>query len=89
MDLLYGSIPVEFESAYSLDESVKRLSYVVESNFLKTFVFVGAYGTVTESRVSIHRSIPLEGDSSIPFFIGSFKCSENGKVILTGKFTMS
>ena len=46
-----------------------------------------AVGKVSEGSVRLQRVIPLVGNSFKPFFIGRFE-ARDGKVVLTGKFTM-
>lgn len=84
-DVLYGSTPAEFESAFDLSESIRRLSAATGRS-----VFVAreaAVGTVSESRVSLQRVIPLVGNSFKPRFVGAFRV-QNGRTVLAGKFTI-
>jgi hypothetical protein len=87
IDLLYGGIPAEFESAFGLEESVRRLSAATGRSVFSALMHQAAVGTVRADRVSLQRVIPFVGNSFKPFFIGSFRAS-NGRVILSGKFTM-
>jgi hypothetical protein len=85
-DLLRGSPPVEFESAYSMPESVERLRAST-----RRFQFMPAkqeaMGKVTESYVSLQRVIPMVSNSFKPLYRGRF-IERNGRVVLTGCFTM-
>jgi hypothetical protein len=87
-DLLYGSTPVEFKSAFDLEESVARLQ-----RHTKRFAFAAlsesaATGPVSASRVRLQRVIPMVGNSFKPFFFGSFETRDGGGVYLVGRFTM-
>jgi len=84
--ILRGSDPVEFESAYGLDESVRQLRNATRRWGLFSPTEVAA-GTVTASRVSLQRVIPMVGNSFKPFFIGKFERRAD-KVVLVGRFTM-
>jgi hypothetical protein len=84
---LYGSASVEFGSPYSVDESVRRLSAATESSSFKALAKQAAVGAVTESRVTLQRSIPLIQNSFKPFFVGTFRRRDGG-VILSGVFRM-
>jgi hypothetical protein len=86
-DLLYGAVPAEFESAFDLDESVKRLSGATKRSVFDSLTNQAAIGTVSKDRVSLRRVIPLVGNSFKPFYIGEFR-ENNGRVVLTGRFTM-
>lgn len=88
MEALAGSVPVEFESAFGLDESVKRLKAATRRWMLSSMGQPFAAGRVTAARVSLQRVIPMVGNSFKPFFVGRFE-QRNGKVILAGRFTMS
>jgi len=83
---LYGSASVEFSSAYSVDQSVRRLSAATVSSSFKALAKQAAVGTVTESRVSLQRRIPLV-HSFKPYFVGTFRRGDGG-VILSGVFRM-
>jgi hypothetical protein len=81
-----GSGPVEFQSAYDLDESVRRLRAATR----RWGLFLpdeAAAGRVTASRVSLQRVIPMFGNTFKPFFVGRFE-RRGGKVVLAGRFTM-
>lgn len=81
-----GSGPVEFESAYGLDESVRRLRDATRRVALFSPTEVAA-GTVRETRVSLQRVIPMVGNSFKPFFVGKFE-RRGDKVVLVGRFTI-
>lgn len=86
-DVWMGSGPVEFVSAFGMNESVERLKAATRR---WSFPFVTqecAAGTVKENRVSLQRVIPMVGNSFKPFFIGRFE-QRQGKVVLHGRFTM-
>ncbi|GGA46063.1 hypothetical protein [Dyella nitratireducens] len=83
---LTGSEPMEFESDYGLDESVLRLRDATRRWALFSSTEVAA-GTVTASRVSLQRVIPMVGNSFKPFFVGKFERRAD-KVVLIGRFTM-
>lgn len=82
-----GSGPVEFESAYGVDESVRRLRDATRRWGLFSPTEIAA-GTVSESRVSLQRVIPMVRNSFKPFFIGKFERRAD-KVVLVGRFTMN
>jgi hypothetical protein len=86
-DLLYGAEPAEFESAFGLEESVRRLSAATKRSVFSALTHQAAVGTVSESRVSLQRVIPFVGNSFKPFFIGAFDV-RNGRTVLSGRFTM-
>lgn len=81
-----GSDPVEFESAFGLEESVERLRAATRRWALFSPREVAA-GTVTEKRVSLQRVIPMMGNSFKPFFVGRFE-QRGAKVFLVGRFTI-
>ena len=85
--LLYGAIRADFESSFSIEESVRRLSAATERSLLKAFTREAAVGHVSKDRVSIRRVIPFVGNSCKPFYIGEFR-EANGLTVLTGRFTM-
>ena len=86
-NLLYGSIPAEFESAYGLEESVRRLAETTGRSVFSALTRQRAVGTVVQNRVSLERVTPFTGNSFKPFFLGRFE-ERNGRVVLTGRFTM-
>lgn len=88
LKFLYGSVPARFESSYSVQESITRLSAVVEPSLLSSFSGQCAVGVVTEKKVRIQRVIPLFGNGWKPFFYGSFSATETGSV-LEGAFKLS
>jgi hypothetical protein len=87
LDLLYGSVSVEWESAYPLAESVARLRAVTLRSVFSALAEPAAVGTVSESRVKLQRVIPMVGNSFKPFFLGQF-VKRGERVFLTGRFTM-
>lgn len=81
-----GSDPCEFESSYSMAESVGRLRAATCRWGLFSVEEVAA-GTVTQSRVCLQRVIPMVGNSFKPWFVGRFQMS-GGHVVLRGRFTL-
>jgi hypothetical protein len=86
-DLLYGSVPAQWECAYGLDESVARLRAATRKSVFSMLTEPAAVGKVTELRVSLQRVIPMVRNSFKPFFFGQF-VTRDGRVFLTGRFTM-
>ena len=86
-DIWVGSEPVEFISLYSLSESLTRLKAATKSWSLFNVSEQAAVGRVSETRVSLRRVIPMMGNSFKPMFVGRFG-QANGKVVLTGRFTL-
>jgi hypothetical protein len=87
-DFLYGAVPAEFESAFGLEDSVRRLSDATGRwPFAALTTKQMAGGRVTATRVILQRVIPFVGNSFKPFFLGAFRV-EGTRVVLTGKFTM-
>lgn len=80
-DLLLVRTEVEFESDYSLAESVQRLQDV--SRALSPAI----RGTVAETYVSIHRADPPQRQDFRPWFFGRFLVRD-GRVVLRGGFSM-
>ena len=85
-DLLYGSVPATFESAYSLEESVQRLSGATRRSMFSALTTEAAVGRVSAHRVSLQRVTPFFRNSFKPYFIGRFE-DQRGKIVLTGQFT--
>lgn len=83
-----GSEPVEFVSAFGMNESVERLRAATRRWSFPFATQECAAGTVKENRVSLQRVIPMVGNSFKPFFIGRFE-QRQGKVVLRGRFTMT
>jgi hypothetical protein len=81
-----GSDPVEFESTFSLDKSVERLQQATRRSAMFATQET-AVGKVTQSRVSLARTIPMMQNSFKPIFTGSFE-RKGGKVMLRGRFTL-
>ncbi len=88
VQLVFGAHPAQFESRYSVNESVSRLTAAVKPSVFHSLLGENAVGTVTESRVSIQRVIPFVGNAWKPFFIGSFQ-SADSKSVLIGHFRLS
>ena len=87
LDLLYGSVSAEWESAYPLEESVARLRAVTLRSVFSALAEPAAVGTVSESGVKLQRVIPMVRNSFKPFFLGQF-VKRGERVFLTGRFTM-
>jgi hypothetical protein len=87
INLLYGSVPADFESAFDLDQSVRRLASATGRSVFSALFQQRAVGKVSASGVSIQRVIPLVGNSFKPYFVGAFQDSGH-RVILSGRFTM-
>lgn len=88
MNFLYGSTPVEFESAFGLDESVRRLCEATNRWFFSSLTRQAAAGKVSPEYVSLERAIPFVGNPFKPVFLGRFHESA-GRVVLAGWFSMS
>lgn len=86
-DLLWGSPPVEFESSFDLPGSIEGLKAATRRSIFPSLSRQEAVGTVTESRVSLQRVIPMVANAFKPFYRGHF-VEKNGKVVLVGRFTM-
>ncbi len=86
-DFLYGAVPARFESAFGLEDSVRRLSDATGRWVFSALLRQKAVGRVTATRVILQRVIPFVGNSFKPFFVGSFRVEGTG-IVLTGKFTM-
>jgi hypothetical protein len=80
-ELFFGSAEVEFDSDFSLAESVERLQEV--SRALSPAI----RGTVAETWVSIHRADPPLRRDFRPWFFGRFLL-RNGRVVLRGAYSM-
>jgi hypothetical protein len=78
---LFARTEVEFESDFSLAESVQRLQDV--SRALSPAI----RGTVAETYVSIHRADPPVRQDFRPWFFGKFHVREDGHVVLRGAFS--
>jgi len=87
VNLIYGSISVEWESAYGLEESVSRLRAATKTSVFSALAEPAAVGTVTESRVKLQRVIPMVRNSFKPFLVGQF-VKRGEQVFLVGRFTM-
>jgi len=74
----------ELVSDYSIEESVQRLSDVVNSSTHGDRIV----GRVAADNVVVHRVVSWEGNTFKPIFFGLFVTS-NGKTHLRGEFTMS
>jgi hypothetical protein len=86
-NLIFGKTQQEYESKYTLQESIERLKRVVISGWHLIPLSSGVYGKVTDERVRLYRVIPFFHNSFIPYFSGSFKYSQ-GRVVLAGSYSM-
>lgn len=86
-ELWTGSEPAEFESTFSVVESVERLKAATGRSFLSALTEERATGTVKALHVSLQRSIPMFGSAFKPFFRGRF-VERDGRVLLTGRFAI-
>jgi hypothetical protein len=84
---LYGDVPVRFPSDFSLATSIERLRERTKRSVFSALFRQAAVGPVDESRVRLHRVIPMFGNSFKPIFVGRFDHDE-GRVVLEGRFTM-
>lgn len=82
-----SSTPLEFESAFGLSEAIERLRAATRRSVFSALAREEAVGTVTETRVSLQRAIPMVGNSFKPFYRGRF-VERDGKAILVGRFAM-
>ncbi len=86
-ELLFGSVPATFPSAFSLEESVSRLSAACTTSIFGTLTRQAAYGRVGRSRVVLTRTIPFVHNSGKPVFVGSFEPVGN-QTVLVGRFAL-
>jgi hypothetical protein len=87
-DLIYGSTPVEFQSAFDIDESVEKLSAASKWFTLNRQL---AEGDVSEHDVSLRRPYDWGWDlrrGCEPWFKGEFQ-KVDGRTVLIGRFTSS
>ena len=84
---LFGDIPVEVHSPFSLHDSVQRLREVTKRSVFSSLFSQAAAGRVTATDVRLQRVIPMFGNSFKPIFVGKFR-ETNGQVVLSGRFTM-
>ncbi|HEV7613838.1 MAG TPA: hypothetical protein VGO37_18310 [Steroidobacteraceae bacterium] len=87
LNLLYGSISAEWESAYGIEESVTRLRAATKKSVFSALAEPAAVGTVSESKVKLQRVVPMVRNSFKPFLIGQF-VERGERVFLVGRFTM-
>jgi hypothetical protein len=85
--LLYESSPAEFRSAYSVDESIQRLS-AATSRWGLSLGETQAVGKVSAELVRLRREIPMVRNGYKPFFVGRFETRDGGTVLI-GHFGMS
>ena len=84
---LFGDIPVEIHSPFSLSDSVQRLRDATKRSVFSSLFRQAAVGPVTAANVRLRRVIPMFGNSFKPIFVGRFR-ETNGQVVLSGRFTM-
>lgn len=80
-DPRFGTIDIEFESDYSLAESVQRLQDATKGPT------PAIRGTVAETYVSIHRANPPMMRDFRPWFFGKFVVVRD-RVVLRGSYAM-
>ena len=85
LDLVYGAVPADFESAYGLEETVMRLSAATHRS-IGEIPHEAAVGRVSKHRVALRRVRPSSSNAFKPFYIGRFR-QVKGRVVLTGRFT--
>jgi hypothetical protein len=88
LGLLYESTPAEFRSAYSIAESVERLSAATKRSAFSAIGEAAAVGKVAPDIVRLQRVTPMVRNSFKPFFVGRFE-SQDGVTRLIGRFGMS
>ena len=87
-DFLWGSVPAEFESRFGLqDDSVRKLSTATRRYVFLMVTKTVAVGNVSKDHVSLRRMTPF-GGNNVYFFLGEFS-EQNGRVVLSGRFTLS
>jgi hypothetical protein len=86
-EMLFGTIPAYFTSAYTLDESVERLAMSTTPSPVKLLFSECAVGIVTAEHVSLHLTAPFFGNSFKPYFTGAFE-DINERIVLFGFFSM-
>jgi hypothetical protein len=84
LDLVYGAVPADFESAYSLEESVRRLSATTDRRVGQS-PHEAAVGKVARNRVVLRKVSPASSNAFKPHFIGSFR-QVGRRVVLSGRF---
>jgi hypothetical protein len=85
--ILFGHVPFEVSSAFSLQDSVERLRAATKRCVFSALFRQAAVGRVAASDVRLQRVIPMFGNSFKPVFMGRFQEIE-GQVVLRGRFTM-
>ncbi|WP_063573991.1 MULTISPECIES: hypothetical protein [Luteibacter] len=86
---LFGDSPAAFPTDLSLDESIRRLSSVVEKDGflsgLRTHEGQRVFGSVTQRRVRLTWVTPFVSNVYRPRFVGRF-VAVGDKTVLVGKF---
>ncbi len=88
----YGG-QINFESSYSVEESIRILSGITKRNnfLISMFSVVSSpllVGEVSEKKVVLHRVVPFFANAQKPVFFGRF-VKLDGRVFLEGVFTTS
>lgn len=73
-----GSEDLEFESEYNMEESARRIKYVILGTMY-------AAGSASEERVTFRRYTRFGNDALRPTFYGRFT-RKNDKVVLIGRY---
>lgn len=84
---LFGNVPVEFPSAFPLEDSVRRLREQTKRPEFLSLPRQSAVGRVTTNEVRLRRVTPSLVNPFKPIFAGRFFIKD-GQVILGGRFTM-
>jgi len=87
LDSLFGSVPADFPSRFSLQESVAQLRAATKRSVLSALAHPEAVGRVDAAQVRLQRVIPMVSNGFKPFFIGRFE-ARAGSVHLVGRFTL-
>lgn len=84
--LIFKAAAAQFESDYSLDESVARLSKLTADNFFWKLTYPEMIGSISESGVSLRRC-DLLSNPFRPYFSATFD-KRGDKIVLVGRFAM-
>src|SRR5512138_3406193 len=88
LPLLYVERPLELESRFGLEESIRRLAGATERTPFSAMAQQRAVGEVTAERVCLQRVIPFVRNYFKPFFVARFM-ERNGRAVLVGAFQMN
>ena len=86
-DLLYGTSPAEFASAFGPEDSIERLKSVTVRMILFPTEQI-MVGRVNADRVALRRVTPTVHNTWAPVFTGRFEIRE-GRTVLVGAFKLS